>query len=103
MHSAWTLKSGGGRVGDQVSAPVWGSSLPALFAHRADIDGLRAVAVLLVVLFHFGLPPALSAGFIGVDIFFVISGFLIIPSMIDRMEAKRFDFRDFYERRVRRL
>jgi hypothetical protein len=43
--------------------------------HRSDIDGLRAVAVLMVLVFHFDLFPAGSAGFVGVDVFFVISGF----------------------------
>ena len=51
----------------------------ALIAHRKDIDGLRAVAVVPVVLYHAGLP-AISGGFVGVDVFFVISGYLITKS-----------------------
>lgn len=79
---------------------------PALAAsprYRPDIDGLRSVAVLLVVLFHFELTDALRAGFIGVDIFFVISGFLIVPALRRQIEADEFRFRSFYAKRVRRL
>lgn len=69
-------------------------------AYRNDIDGLRAVAVALVVLFHFG---AGGGGFVGVDIFFVISGFLI-GGIIDReAQAGQFSLLRFYERRVRRI
>ena len=70
--------------------------------HRSDIDGLRAIAVGLVILFHYGVP-GFSGGFVGVDIFFVISGFLI-GGIIDReLDAGRFSFLNFYERRVRRI
>lgn len=65
--------------------------------YRPDIDGLRALAVIAVILFHAGLLPG---GLIGVDVFFVISGYLI-TSIIYRND--NFTFRDFYERRVRRL
>ncbi|ELX12183.1 acyltransferase 3 [Janthinobacterium sp. HH01] len=69
---------------------------------RPDIDGLRAVAVLCIVVFH-AFPEALKGGFIGVDIFFVISGFLI-SSIIGRQLARgHFSFADFYSRRVRRI
>jgi peptidoglycan/LPS O-acetylase OafA/YrhL len=71
--------------------------------HRFDIDGLRAIAVLMVLVFHFDLFPAGTAGFIGVDVFFVISGFLI-TSIIDRqMDAGTFRLREFYLSRIRRL
>ncbi|GIH20126.1 acyltransferase family protein [Rugosimonospora africana] len=69
---------------------------------RADIEGLRAVAVLLVVLYHLtGHPPA---GFVGVDVFFVVSGFLITGLLVQETETRgRLSFRGFYARRVRRI
>ena len=70
-------------------------------SYRPDIDGLRAVAVLLVLLFHFDL--GVSGGFIGVDVFFVISGFLITEVIRNSINAKRFSFSDFYARRLLRL
>jgi len=70
--------------------------------YRPDIDGLRAVAVLCVVIFH-AFPNALKGGFIGVDIFFVISGFLISTIIISNLERGSFSFADFYGRRVRRI
>jgi peptidoglycan/LPS O-acetylase OafA/YrhL len=71
-------------------------------AYRAEIDGLRAVAVLSVLLFHARLGP-FTGGFIGVDIFFVISGFLITQLITEQCEQNRFSFLYFYERRIRRL
>ena len=71
--------------------------------HRRDIEGLRAVAVLAVLLFHFGVPGT-QGGYIGVDIFFVISGFLITSLLLDeRTTTGRVSLRDFYARRIRRL
>jgi peptidoglycan/LPS O-acetylase OafA/YrhL len=70
--------------------------------YRPDIDGLRAVAVLCVVIFH-AFPHGLKGGFIGVDIFFVISGFLISTIIISNLERGSFSFADFYGRRVRRI
>ena len=70
---------------------------------RADIQGLRAVAVVLVVVFHL-FPQTLTGGYVGVDVFFVISGFLITGLLVRRSEAaNRVDFKDFYIRRARRL
>ncbi len=66
--------------------------------YRPDIDGLRAVAVLAVVAYH-GWPHALSGGFVGVDIFFVISGYLITRILV----APGLAFADFYRRRIRRI
>ncbi|WP_412179685.1 acyltransferase family protein [Variovorax paradoxus] len=71
-------------------------------AYRADIDGLRAVAVLAVVFFH-AFPRAVPGGFIGVDVFFVISGFLITSILLRAQAEGRFSYRDFYARRVRRI
>ena len=70
--------------------------------YRAEIDGLRAVAVVPVILFHAGFE-LFSGGFIGVDVFFVISGYLITAIMIEDMEKKRFSVLNFYERRARRI
>ena len=70
--------------------------------YRADIDGLRAIAVLAVVIFH-AFPSALRGGFIGVDIFFVISGFLISTIIYENVRNETFSFRDFYSRRIRRI
>jgi peptidoglycan/LPS O-acetylase OafA/YrhL len=70
--------------------------------YRPDIDGLRAVAVLSVVGYH-AFPDWLKGGFIGVDVFFVISGFLISTVIYDSMEKGAFSIRDFYIRRIRRL
>ena len=71
--------------------------------YRQDIDGLRAIAVLLVLIFHFSLVPAVTAGFIGVDVFFVISGFLITGILTRQLDGGTFSFRHFYVARIRRL
>lgn len=70
--------------------------------HRKEIDGLRAVAVLPVIYSHAGLF-GLSGGYVGVDIFFVISGYLITSILIEEIEGSRFSFSAFYERRARRI
>jgi len=70
--------------------------------YRSDIDGLRAVAVLPVILFHAGVG-VFSGGFVGVDVFFVISGFLITQIIIDEIEKNEFSIVSFYERRARRI
>ena len=70
--------------------------------YRKDIDGLRALAVILVVFFH-GFPEWLPGGFIGVDIFFVISGFLISTILLENLEKNSFSFTNFYARRIRRI
>lgn len=70
--------------------------------YRPDIDGLRAVAVLSVVLFH-AAPALLPGGFIGVDIFFVISGYLIGSIILGELDTRTFSFAHFYARRVKRI
>jgi peptidoglycan/LPS O-acetylase OafA/YrhL len=68
--------------------------------YRPDIDGLRALAIALVVAYHyFGLP----GGYVGVDVFFVISGYLITGILLSDLDGRRFSFLDFYARRFRRI
>ncbi|MGB3418047.1 MAG: acyltransferase [Mesorhizobium sp.] len=69
---------------------------------REDINGMRAVAVILVLLFHFG-APGFDAGFIGVDVFFVISGFLMTGIIVAGLEQRRFSVLGFYRARIARL
>jgi peptidoglycan/LPS O-acetylase OafA/YrhL len=70
--------------------------------YRPEVDGLRAVAILPVVLFHAGLP-GFSGGFVGVDVFFVISGYLISSIILLDAQAGKFSLLDFYKRRIRRI
>ncbi|UVW35819.1 acyltransferase [SAR92 clade bacterium H455] len=70
--------------------------------YRAEIDGLRALAVVPVILFHAGFE-LFSGGFVGVDVFFVISGYLITTILIEDIENKQFSIVNFYERRARRI
>lgn len=71
-------------------------------SYRSDIDGLRAFAVISVILFHLGVP-SISGGFVGVDIFFVISGFLITSILQKDISNQTFSLMNFWERRVRRI
>ena len=70
--------------------------------YRPEIDGLRALAVIPVILFHSGFE-IFKGGFVGVDIFFVISGYLITTILIEEIENNRFSIINFYERRARRI
>jgi peptidoglycan/LPS O-acetylase OafA/YrhL len=81
------------------------SAMPAqqhLSGYRPDIDGLRAVAVIAVVIYH-GWPNFFPGGFIGVDIFFVISGYLITSIIVSDLKRDRFSILGFYSRRIRRI
>jgi peptidoglycan/LPS O-acetylase OafA/YrhL len=69
--------------------------------YRQDIDSLRGLAVLSVILYHFA-PGRMPGGFLGVDIFFVISGYLI-TTIILKEDTNNFSFKDFYSRRIKRL
>jgi peptidoglycan/LPS O-acetylase OafA/YrhL len=71
-------------------------------AYRADIDGLRGLAILMVVVFH-AFPELFPGGFVGVDVFFVISGFLITSILQHEMQADRWSLRSFYARRILRI
>jgi peptidoglycan/LPS O-acetylase OafA/YrhL len=75
---------------------------PANRAYRADIDGIRAIAVVLVVLYH-AFPKLVRNGFVGVDVFFVISGFLITSIIYAAVGEGNFSFSEFYVRRINRL
>ena len=90
---------------EQIS-PALPMQQPHLTPHlkyRADIDGLRAVAVIAVVLYH-AFPNLVPGGFVGVDTFFVISGYLITGIIIEGLDSPAgFSFVDFYARRVRRI
>ena len=70
--------------------------------YRPEIDGLRALAVVPVILFHAEFD-LFSGGFVGVDIFFVISGYLITTIILEDIELKKFNIINFYERRARRI
>lgn len=78
------------------------NEVPVADHYRSDVDGLRAIAVSTVVLYHLqsGLAPG---GYVGVDVFFVISGFLIFRLVWEQLEGQRFSVREFYVRRVLRL
>ena len=83
---------------------VTGSTpVPTTIARRRDIEGLRAIAVVLVLAYHAGVP-GVSGGYVGVDVFFVISGFLITSLLVREHDATgRIRFGEFYARRIRRL
>lgn len=78
------------------------STHPPSLKYRADVDGLRAVAVLAVLAYHAG-AAVVRGGFVGVDIFFVISGYLISAIILREVRAEKFSIARFYERRIRRI
>ena len=83
-----------------MTAPI--RTAPPINDYRPDIDGLRAFAVLSVVFYH-AFPKGVSGGYVGVDVFFVISGFLISRILFAEIAEHRFSFATFYGRRIRRI
>ncbi|WP_316219195.1 acyltransferase family protein [Bradyrhizobium sp. SZCCHNR2026] len=106
QHQPLVLAIDGGRSTmhgtDRRSVSDFGFAADHAIGYRADIDGLRAIAVLSVVTFH-AFPNALRSGFVGVDIFFVISGYLITSIILTDLAAERFTLANFYARRIRRI
>lgn len=90
-----------------LTAPVERAQGEHKLRYRPDIDGLRAIAVLSVVAYHFDIPffglSILRGGYVGVDVFFVLSGYLIGGNMIEQLRAGEFSLVGFYERRFRRI
>ncbi|WFR77799.1 acyltransferase family protein [Janthinobacterium rivuli] len=82
--------------------PVFSPTNTPHLKYRADIDGLRAIAVLAVVAYH-AFPKKIQGGFIGVDIFFIISGFLISTILFQSLEVGNYSTLDFYRRRIKRI
>lgn len=82
--------------------PVKPLQVRASRGYRADIDGLRALAILSVVAFHSGVPH-IGGGFVGVDVFFVISGYLISSHIVRDLDQGTFRLKSFYERRAKRI
>ena len=91
-----------GRRDGLLSSLAFQSNLARSGKYRADVDGLRAVAVLSVLFFHAQILHS-QGGFVGVDVFFVISGYLITTLIARDMEESKFSFASFYERRMRRI
>lgn len=87
-------------IGPRAEKGVAGRS--STLEYRADIDGIRGIAVLAVVIFH-AFPEFLPGGFVGVDVFFVISGFLITGIILENLQQERYSFIEFYSRRIRRI
>src|SRR5262245_31140542 len=80
----------------------WARPITSEIPYRPDVDGLRAVAVLSVIGFH-AFPKSIAGGFVGVDVFFVISGYLISSLILSGLKDGSFSFVDFYARRARRI
>ena len=96
------LVSGGAREHKSRDRAVAAFIRGRLMRYQPHIDGLRSVAVLPVLIYHLG-SPWIPGGFVGVDVFFVISGFLITGILLDEMEAGRYSLLTFYKRRILRI
>ena len=83
-------------------SPPGKPDVPAKLQYRPDIDGMRAAAVIVVILFH-AFPDICPGGFIGVDVFFALSGFLITGIILTGLSRGEFSFSGFYSRRIRRI
>lgn len=102
---AWRAILASWRLGgspSRLAASACNPSIPARSGYRPEIDGLRALAILPVVFFHYGVP-GFRGGFIGVDVFFVISGYLIASLIQNEIARGDFSLAQFYVRRVRRI
>lgn len=91
-----------GRAGTAPPRAARSAPAPTRLRHRTDIDGLRAIAILPVLAFH-AFPRIAGGGFVGVDVFFVISGYLITAIILSDLREGRFGFPGFYARRARRI
>src|SRR4051794_27371521 len=92
-------------VAELTKPRITNDSIPSALPHltyRPDVDGLRALAILAVLGFH-TVPHLVRGGFVGVDVFFVISGYLISSIIIGGLREVRFSLRQFYARRIRRI
>ena len=89
-------------IGDRLHLATPPTETPPPHHYRSDIDGLRAIAVLAVVLYHF-FPAQLPGGYVGVDVFFVISGYLITQIILGKLVTQQWRIADFYVRRIRRI
>lgn len=103
-YSATTLRAAANWArGSNPPAGPRRPATPTAMKHRDDIDGMRAIAILPVLAFHFGMYRLAPGGFIGVDVFFVISGYLITGVIYHGIGEGTYSITDFYSRRVRRL
>jgi peptidoglycan/LPS O-acetylase OafA/YrhL len=97
-----TLVESASLVADRTRPPLTIADVHSRPRYRADIDGLRGVAVAAVLAYH-AFPQSLPGGFVGVDVFFVISGYLITGLIITGVAGGQFSLRDFYARRAKRI
>jgi peptidoglycan/LPS O-acetylase OafA/YrhL len=95
-------RASGGSKPEEAPPRSFLDDLPHHPTYRPDIDGLRAAAIIPVVIFH-AFPGVLPSGFVGVDVFFVISGFLISSIIFKGLERKSFTFAHFYANRIKRI